>query len=1281
MSNKLTRDSFKNLDSSLDFEIETNLKIKENDILIDKYNDNITRFIFTYNNNNTNYSNYYFKILKNKNTDENINNYCKCNILLVGGGGGGGYNIGGGGGGGRVVYMDNVLLKTNKKYKIEVGSGGEGGNKDYYSGDTGYSSSISKYIALGGGGGGSYTSSKLIEDNINNIKKAKNDSIGLDGGSGGGNCIFVNDFNEKKIKKLFGMNKDTDENNTNILEKNFESFGNNGGTTTFNKELDKNLEILKTKHKGAGGGGANSNGQNTLYNELINSDFQGNGGNGISIEEISNKRYCQIALPDLSIDNKNNYCKNIENTNLNLKYLERDNNLKLQNLKRYYWGAGGGGGSINTFPGKGGIGGGGGGGYYETSGQKKEEVYNFIEYQDNDKKNNIIKINKEQNKSYGNISDTPIEILDNYISAKGGNGINHTGSGGGGGGYKSNGGDGGSGIVILLINNEDYEIKKNYKSIIEAEEKLLILNNKFKKNKYILGTNLSSLYHYYIKEYTYFFEYIEKIYENEILDNKKKFLFNYDISDYDSKFHLYIKLIFDLKIEKDQFLYYENNILDNLNYNNDLNPQKNLLLLLIHIIEDILEYLKNNNIDNLQKFTDIKLIYNENRNDNINNIEYYKIENNTITFYYYNKNNNNNYEFTSEQIKNTNDENIKETDIILIYLKIILYSKKHNFNKNLLALYIFFINIKILEDLYFKSEIFLKKSDSSYLINELDNLVYIFDNKINYLKKLYGFEFIDYYIDREIFNNIKLKKSNYPKISFIINNKDNIDFKDSDFINNFLVEIDNNNLKNRYPIKNVTKKNNNIYIDIIVNDKKDYEYINEDILYNIKLTSKDETFIKDSYNNDVEKIKEYNNNIYNIKLNLQKISENYNNNENLYNNILTKSYIYYTIIAILSFLIFLSYISNTNTNTISLLISVSIIIIIITIIYNNLSKIHLDNIENFNNYSFEKPYRILHEFKLNFNSYDNFFNNKEIIIPDDNNIKKKLKIETLNKLDSDSDIINNYINNHEIIIKINNNEKKYKISYLNFYDDDNCFPEYIYKKYKCIYKISINDSDNYINKNNINLNEDITIKILEYKNTLIENLYNPSNYIVNNNIKEVLKEFINEYKYSIQKDTQEYIRLEKIKYIYLIRDNLLSFINNKFIEINKIINNIELQKSNEIYNTVNKALQKEKKNYNQYKKEYTYNKNYNENLNKIYRHKFMSQNNLNNFILNFYLILIISLLFYILFPYYYSLIIIILIFSITINIIIYTIKEKQYTRKDAYRKYWFKPNEKDINII
>tara|TARA_B100001540_G_scaffold317790_1_gene352963 strand:- start:5733 stop:9662 length:3930 start_codon:yes stop_codon:yes gene_type:complete len=1279
-------------DLNLNFDIETDLN--HQNIKVEKYNDEITRFIFTFDeNNNTKYSMYNFKLKK-----YNENEYHKCNILLVGGGGGGGYNIGGGGGGGRVVYLDNVLLKTDKSYKINVGSGGEGGNKDYYSGDTGYSSSIGNYIALGGGGGGSYTSSDLTNENltIKDIKFANSNSNGLDGGSGGGNCFFSFEI-ETDIEYISGKNKDTDFNKYKKEENNgdFESYGNNGGYSKIKtKDISEDELILKTKkHKAAGGGGSLSEGNDVIFNDLNtnsgNSANSGNGGDGISIENISNKKYCFIKKPE---NNNINYCKNKELRNSELKYIQR-NIDNLPDIEYLHWGAGGGGGSLNIYPGKGGKGGGGSGGYHELENEEINSDWKteFETHHNNDKTNNCINldVNNDDNFSYANFS-TEQNNKNNKTLSKGGNGIKHTGSGGGGGGWNSNGGNGGSGIVIILVYNKDYEIKKNYQSIIETELKLLQLNNKFKKNKYILGTNLASLYHYYIKEHTYFLQYIEKIYENEILNKKDDLLHNYDLDTYNSKFNLYIKLIYDLKIEKDQFLFYTNGS-EECNDNNELINQKSTLTIITNLIEDIMNYFsdKNNTLDQLQKYEKIKIEY----NSDIENTKYEINDNNTIVFYI---SIDKNYIFELNDIKNIdendNDENLDMRKIIQKYLKIILFVKKYNFDKNILALYIFFMNIELLQNLYNESEKLLKSKECIYnnelIVDNLDKLVDDYDNKIVKLKELYGYEYIDYYIDNVIFNNITLNNNNYPNVNFEIENKDNISIKKDDIINNFIVEIDNENLNNRYQIKNCEiLDNNKIRITILVKDKIEYKFIDNNIskIYNIRLSHKDETFIKNNYNNDINKLKEYHEKIENIKINLQKISNNYNTYENNYNKILNKSYIYYTILTIASIFIIIIYLTN-GTNSIKLsLLSIITIISIILVIYNNTTKIHLDIIDNFAN--FEKSYKILHEFIYN---KTNLVNNKDsdgyiISIDYDNNnkLKKKLRIEITNSDDSNEldNLKNIFIKTHFIKIKKDDKYIEFEIENIKFLNG-NCFDNYKFKNYKCIGEIVIKETEKLNNLLTDYTDDDIILQLIKYKNeTSLEKLYDKNNYKIDKNIKDNFLIFLEENQQNNDdEETEKLVKLEKMKYITLIRDNVLSYINNKFIEINKIISNIELQKSNEIYNNVSKTLQKEKKTFNNYIKEYEYNKNINNNYNKIYKHKLISQISLNNFILNMYLILIIALLLYSLFPNYFNIIVVLLIFSITLNAIFYTIKQREYTRTDSYKKYWFKPVEKN-NII
>ena len=113
-----------------------------------------------------------------------------CDILVVGGGGSGG-NYGGGGGGGDVLYFSNVNFQKGN-YKIKIGRGGIGNNRNHSThggGYNGYNTSIIgnniNIIAGGGGGGGGYSCVALdgtLVTYTNPIINREQNSSGAGGG-------------------------------------------------------------------------------------------------------------------------------------------------------------------------------------------------------------------------------------------------------------------------------------------------------------------------------------------------------------------------------------------------------------------------------------------------------------------------------------------------------------------------------------------------------------------------------------------------------------------------------------------------------------------------------------------------------------------------------------------------------------------------------------------------------------------------------------------------------------------------------------------------------------------------------------------------------------------------------------------------------------------------------------------------------------------------------------------------------------------------------------------
>lgn len=578
------------------------------DFFITNYgeNNNIITMAFTYNK----------ELLS---TENNINKFklkfktdklYEGSVLIVGAGGGGGYGIGGGGGGGEVIYIDNISFKGNINYNIIVGRGGEGGSNEYYHGDSGYNSGINDIVAIGGGGGASYyaeTPYNLLNEKSTFIHLGEN-GRGLDGGSGGGGCGFQydNDFSNSDYK--YG-NKKNLKNPMSAFD-NYYSFGNRGGVGNgYTKEPNILVNV-----RGGGGGGAGQVGDNSK-NEL--KTYYGKGGDGIAIENIDINlgatRFCPLLpynndkiliVPLLYGNNEQNPDCTITETKefVTNKPQEKLRSTITGDKKKLYWGGGGGAGSYNTLAGNGGKGGGGGGGYYENN---HNEVQTGFEGLIAGSTGTDSEINHN-----GRASAVPITQSneDNNI-AKGGDGIPYTGGGGGGGSLASKGGNGGSGIIIITLKTKEkiIEVESPEYTLTDIENIL----SEFDNNKEEFGKNLSKLYNYNIKEHREFYDYIDNIYEDNVLKknvphekinneiNKIRtdfeiMKYNYDRDVYDIKFHQYLKIIFDLKINYDSFLLYSKiKDVEEFGINEKLYDYQRLMIIILDIIENIIILIRN----------------------------------------------------------------------------------------------------------------------------------------------------------------------------------------------------------------------------------------------------------------------------------------------------------------------------------------------------------------------------------------------------------------------------------------------------------------------------------------------------------------------------------------------------------------------------------------------------------------------------------------------------------------------------------------------------------------
>lgn len=730
----ITNDNIKNISlGDLNLEIKpSNPTISgiDKDIFIKNYGENndIVTMCFLYNKNLKEHD------FVNKFTLKFNTEYIyEGSLLIVGGGGGGGYNIGGGGGGGEVIYIDHITFKGNINYNIVVGKGGAKGESAFFHGDSGNNSGLNDILAKGGGGGASYVydnpfnllneETKLnfpqnddVEDNILHARR------GLDGGSGGGGCGFQYKNTIDRSKYKYG--KKTVLKNPISTFENYYSFGNNGGVGN-SYSLHERKKLYRVRGGGGGGAGADGEYANTDRNS-------GRGGDGIAIEEIDigtrNITFCPLIFNGLN-------CEKEEIVDVVTKKTTEKLRVKNNtgNVTSLYWGGGGGAGSFNERPGDGGKGGGGGGGYYEEIFSSPEDGYNCqnsttCEWQRGQIVKNtyitfpnyIINETEHEGRSFG---DELTDANKNSDIAKGGYGIPHTGGGGGGGGLLSNGGNGGSGIVIIMLKTKQKKnVVKTAEYTVDDLEKML---SEFDNNKKEFGKNLSELYNYNIKEHKEFYDYILHIYYDNVLeknilhnvikhaDNSIKkdseiLKYNYDKNIYDVKFHQYLKIIFDLKINYDSFfLYSKIKNTEKFDLNEKLFDYHRLIFIIIDIIENIIILIRNdknyyefiNNIDilNLVLLNDTRDSYNlkDDLSDLEKDIELIKIKLKETEYELLNVKN------KEDQGENTKNE-IEKIKRTKQNLEEILNNKKKQKNK------------KLDNDLYYT---YIKQNDNENILN------------------------------------------------------------------------------------------------------------------------------------------------------------------------------------------------------------------------------------------------------------------------------------------------------------------------------------------------------------------------------------------------------------------------------------------------------------------------------------------------------------------------------------------------------------------------------------
>lgn len=1291
--------------------------------------------------------------------DKTISDSFKANVLIVAGGGGGGYNIGGGGGGGEVIYIDNIDMVSGIPYNILVGKGGKGSSNNTYTGDSGYNSAINNIVALGGGGGGSY-----IYDNIDNfyrddikdqpiiytytkhLETELKEGSGLDGGSGGGSCCLQFYDRVEEGKRYRGNSKKV----LNSVLSDYDyyySYGNNGGITINNIEKFNNKDdSMASTHisvTGAGGGGAGQQG----YTGDDSPEQLPHGGDGICIEDILNKdgniKFCSPIFNEISCDmiTTPHFFTNKPESKYRSEIGDQTN--------FYYYGAGGGGGSFNRYAGNGGKGGGGGGGYCEiklSGGQQAGGVcgtnsYNMDSTDDCNGGANGSKENVITGSDYNN------------LNSKGGNGLNHTGSGGGGGGFASNGGNGGSGLVVILLRN----IKEPIEDDIEETtmDMAVKISNEFNNQKAILGKNLATLYEYNIKEHKEFYDYIERLYDKILIKKNKLIQYNYEREEYDVYFHQYLKIVFDMKINYDSFLFFskiknEEKFTDNLLLKN----YERLVLILVDLIEDIIIFCRDNknyyeiinNVDiisisykdidrkkeyknedvNYYKFEEkfvenTKYIYLHLYISNSNNYKMYNentndyeniLDQNVLDSYNINNidignilNENKNLEELLDTIKSDLSVNINDISIFIkIYLYILLKVKKSNFIKNILSIYIYFCIFNILKKIYRESERillypYIKDDDYDKLNrdceNIYDNVLFKFDKNVIRMKSLIGYNFIDEYIENYKINNLTVKEIYKPKIDLELNEYDtqkllltiqislfyeedegenkleldtfkfNSENKDyyKKITQSFAIEIDDN----RYNITNYKYNNNKIIISI--DDK--YNKLSKPKDSNIKdvlLVPKDYTHINEIYETDKNIITKYDLGIREQQKELENIDKKFNTYNVIIDKIETKKSILYLIIVIVSIYIISINLLKTNDKMKSISYVLLLILFIIILIYNYSTNLNYSKkIEEFSDYTNKNFTDFIKYYKIKINSENVSSHSVNGII--------NITI-TLNDLDKEKLKIRKYKNGESK--RESKIEDLIKSNFLLYYD----------KNIIEIRGIIIDDSDIYYYRitelsfsysKNIEFNEGENkfIYILRNEKSIIKKLLSTDNYITYNTDilnKKCSNMRVNALLRDLSTIPDQYvidiIKTERLSMMTQIRNDVMSYINNKFIHIHKIIDTIELEKSLLIGNNIEQNMENEKKKLSNHTNEYINKINKNKNVNNLYKHNIYYESNFMNFITIFIIILLLSLLIFNIFPSKIIFIMIIATILIVINLFMFILRTRIYRRNNASLKYW-----------
>jgi hypothetical protein len=559
------------------------------------------------------------------------------------------------------------------------------------------------------------------------------------------------------------------------------------------------------------------------------------------------------------------------------------------------------------------------------------------------------------------------------------------------------------------------------------------------------------------------------------------------------------------------------------------------------------------------------------------------------------------------------------------------------------------------------------------------------------MKSLIGYNFIDEYIENYKINNLSVKEIYKPKIDLELNEYDtqkllltiqislfyeedegenklelntfNFNSENKDYYKkitqSFAIEIDDN----RYNITNYKYDNNKIIISI--DDK--YNKLSKSknsIIKDVLLVPKDYTHINEIYETDKNIITKYDLGIREQQKELENIDKKFNTYNVTIDKIETKKSVLYLIIVIVSIYIISINLLKTNDKIKSISYVLLLILFIIILIYNYSTNLSYSRkIEEFSDYTNKNFTDFIKYYRIKINSENVSSVSEDEIV----NITM-----TLNDIDKEKLKIRKYKNGEskgETDI-----ENLIKSNFLLYYDKD------IIQ----ILGIEIDDSDIYyyrITKLSFTYSKDIAntlyIYILRNDKSIIKKLLSTDNYVtyntdtLNNKCSDTgTNALLKDISDILDQTDIDVIKMERLSMMTQIRNDVMSYINNKFIYIHKIIDTIELEKSLLIGNNIEQNMENEKRKLSNHANEYINKINKNKNVNNLYKHNIYYESNFMNFITIFSIILLLSLLIFNIFPSKIIFIMIIATILIVINLFMFILRTRIYRRNNASQKYW-----------